>query len=75
VLNNYTTNHFEEWDDESLFEKFQSLAEKYYTKGRFTYIDTGRQDLVLGYSTHEELDRIRKATGLNIVWYKTNRQV
>ena len=59
-----------DWVDEGLFEMFQSLAEKYNTRGRFTYF-LGGQNVILGFCTLEELNRIREATGLDIVWAKT----
>jgi len=61
-----------DWVDESLFERFQSPAEKYKKKGRFTYY-FGGQIVVLGYCTQKELNRIREATGLDIVWFKTKQ--
>jgi len=44
-------------------------------KGKFTFFNTGGQDFVLGYHTPEELEKIRKATGLDIVWLKAEGQI
>ena len=59
----------DDWADGALFEKMQDLASKYKTNRKFTYFDTGGQDFVLGFSTPDELEKIRKATGLEIVWF------
>jgi hypothetical protein len=50
----------------------QALATKLKTKGKFTYLDTGGQDCVIGYHTKEELQKIRKVTRLDIAWIDTN---
>lgn len=65
----------DDWADGALFDKVQSLTEQYHTKGKFTFFNTGGQDFVLGYHTPEELEKIRQATGLNIVWLKAKGQI
>jgi len=60
------------WADADLFGKVQELTDKYRTKGRFTFFNTGGQRFVLGYCTPGELKKIRQATGLEIVWLKAN---
>jgi hypothetical protein len=65
----------DDWADGDLFDRVQELTSKYNTKGKFTFFNTGGQDFVLGYSTPEELERIRKATGLDIVWLKAKGQI
>ncbi|MEL1241593.1 hypothetical protein [Flavobacterium flavipallidum] len=64
-----------DWADGGIFDKVQTLADKYKTKGRFTFFNTGGQDFVLGYYTSEELEKIRQATGLEIVWLKAKGQI
>jgi len=64
-----------DWADGDLFDRVQDLAKKYNTQRKFTYFNTGGQDFVLGYSTPDELDKIRKATGLNIVILKAKGQI
>ena len=64
-----------DWADGDLFDKVQALTEKYKTKGKFTFFNTGGQDFVLGYHTSEELEKIRQATGLEIVWLKVKGQI
>jgi hypothetical protein len=58
----------DDWADDALFYKVQALATQLKTKGKFTCLDTGGQDCVIGYHTKEELQKIRKATGLDIAW-------
>lgn len=58
----------DDWVDETLFTKIVELTNKYKTKGKFTYFNTGGQDLVIGYETPEGRDEITKATGLKIEW-------
>ena len=65
----------DDWTDGDLFDRVQALAEKYQTKGRFTYFNTGGQDFVLGYHTKEELEMITQRTGLEIVWLKAKGQI
>jgi hypothetical protein len=65
----------DDWADGNLFDKVQDLTVKYKTKGKFTFFNTGGQDFVLGYSTPEELEKIKSATGLDIVWLKAKGQI
>jgi hypothetical protein len=65
----------DDWADGNLFDKVQDLTVKYKTKGKFTFFNTGGQDFVLGYSTPEELEKIKSATGLDIVWLKVKGQI
>ena len=65
----------DDWADGDLFDRVQELADKYKTKGRFTYFNTGGQDFILGYHTKKELDLLREKTGLEIVWLKAKGQI
>lgn len=58
----------DDWVDETLFTKIVELTNKHKTKGKFTYFNTGGQDMVIGYETPEGRDEIIKATGLKIEW-------
>jgi len=53
-----------------LFSKIADLTRKYNTKGKLTYFDTGRQEMILGLATEEQLSRLREETGLNVVFLK-----
>jgi len=57
-----------DWVDTDLFPKMVALTNKYNTKGKYTYYDTGGQDAVIGFETSESLAEIKKATGLKIDW-------
>ncbi len=57
-----------DWVDANLFSRIVELTKSDNTNGKFTYYNTGGQDLVIGWSTDEELDKINKETGLDIVW-------
>lgn len=57
-----------DWVDLQLFDKIRDLAARHNSKGKFTYFDTGGQDFVLGFHSPQELEKIRKTTGLKIVW-------
>lgn len=58
----------DDWVDENLFTKVVELTDKFKTKGKFTYFDTGGQDAVIGYESPEKREEIIKATGLKIEW-------
>jgi hypothetical protein len=64
-----------DWADGDLFDSVQALTYKYKTNGKFTFFNTGGQNFVLGYCTSEELEKIRKLTGLEIVWLKAKGQI
>jgi hypothetical protein len=57
----------DDWVDPSLFSRVVELTEQLGLAGRFTYFDTGGQDLVIGFETAEDLDRLIARTGLTIV--------
>lgn len=57
-----------DWVDPELFSNIAELTKTIGTKGRYTYFDTGGQDLVVGYETPEDLEKLREKTGLKIVW-------
>lgn len=65
----------DDWADGDLFDRVQGLTDKYKTKGKFTFFNTGGQDFVLGYCTPDELEKIRQATGLEIGWLKAKGQI
>lgn len=58
----------DDWVDTTLFSKIVELTQKYNTKGRYTYFDTGGQNVVIGFETSQELEKIKAATGLKIKW-------
>jgi len=58
----------DDWVDTDLFLKVVELTNKFGTKGKFTYYNTGGQDAVIGYETPETLEKIVNATKLKIEW-------
>lgn len=64
-----------DWADGSLFDRVQALTINYQTSGKFTFFNSGGQDFVLGYCTPEQLEQIRKETGLEILWLKAKGQI
>lgn len=58
----------DDWVDPLLFSQVVELTEKYNTKGRLTYFDTGGQDLVLGWADASQLKELNAKTGLEIDW-------
>lgn len=53
-----------DWVDTDLFVNVENLTEQ--TKGKFTYLFTGGQDVVIGFETPKKMNEIIKATGLKI---------
>jgi hypothetical protein len=58
----------DDWVDATLFTKVAALTSTLRTKGRYTYFDTGGQDVVIGYETPEGRQRLIAATGLKVEW-------
>lgn len=58
----------DDWADPELFTRVSQLPVTLKTKGRYTYFNTGGQDMVIGYETPESRDAIIKATRLKIEW-------
>lgn len=59
-----------DWVDPKLFTHMAQLTAKHSTRGRFTYFDTGGQDVVIGYETEEGREKLRAMTSLAIEWLK-----
>jgi hypothetical protein len=57
-----------DWVDPGFFSRMAALTTELGLKGRYTYFDTGGQDLVVGFETPEDLARLKAATGLAIIW-------
>ncbi|MEI6913617.1 MAG: hypothetical protein WCL39_00635 [Armatimonadota bacterium] len=54
--------------DDTLFSNIVDLTEQIGVKGRYTYFGDREGDCVIGYATTEDLTRLRKESGLDIVW-------
>jgi hypothetical protein len=58
----------EHWIDPALFSRFALLLEAQDTARRFTYLDLGGQDALLGCATPQQFAELRRRTGLRFQW-------
>jgi hypothetical protein len=58
----------EHWIDPALFSRFVLLLEAQETLLRFTYLDLGGQDALLGCATPQQFAELRRRTGLRFQW-------
>ena len=58
----------EHWIDPALFSRFVVLLEAQETERRFTYLDLGGQDALLGCATPQQFAELRRRTGLSFQW-------
>ncbi len=56
------------WIDPTVFSRFVALLEKQNTDARFSYLDLGGQDALIGCATPAEFAEIRRRTGLRFEW-------
>jgi hypothetical protein len=59
-----------DWVDPSVLTRFARLLESVGKTRRFTYIDLGGQDCLIGCATSEERAKLAKMTGLKVEWLK-----
>ena len=59
-----------DWVDPEILTRFARLLEAQGTSRRFTYIDLGGQDCLIGCATQAEKDRLASATGLAVDWLR-----
>lgn len=64
----WTCEVSDDWVDPTLMTRFAELLAGRRTAHRFTYLDTGGQDCIIGCFTEDELKRLQKATGLEWKW-------
>jgi len=60
----------DDWVDTSLFGKFIDLLKKKTSAHRYTYMDLGGQDCLIGFATDEQRKKLNSEFGLNFVWLK-----
>ena len=60
----------DDWIDARILSNFVELLDRQKTSKRFTYIDTGGQDCLIGCAIPEQFNLLRKATGLKVEWLK-----
>ena len=57
-----------DWVDQRVFSEFVSLLRGRQTNKRFTYLDLGGQDCLIGCSAPEQLEKLRATTRLDFQW-------
>ena len=60
----------DDWVDARILSNFVELLGRQTTSKRFTYINTGGQDCLIGCAASEQLSLLRKTTGLKVEWLK-----
>jgi hypothetical protein len=59
-----------DWADPKVFTRFADLLTERGNGRRFTYLDTGGQDCVIGCFDERELKRLRQVSALDWTWLK-----
>ena len=57
-----------DWVDTRIFDEFDALLRERQLQKRFTYLDLGGQDCLIGCSTPEQLEKLAATTGLGFRW-------
>jgi hypothetical protein len=60
----------DDWVDPLVFCRFVDLLAERQADRRYTYLDLGGQDCLIGCCTDEQLKSLRKLTGLQFKWLK-----
>lgn len=60
----------DDWVDETVFTRFVELFEKVPSAARFTYVDLGGQDYLIGFSTEEQRLALTALTGMKFEWLR-----
>ena len=60
----------DDWVDATILSRFAALLERVGKSRRFTCIDLGGQDCLIGCATAEEQARLVKETGLKVEWLR-----
>ncbi|HEY6186876.1 MAG TPA: WGR domain-containing protein, partial [Pyrinomonadaceae bacterium] len=58
----------DDWVDTRVFGEFDALLRGRHLNKRFTYLNLGGQDCLIGCSTPEQLEKLRTMSGLNFRW-------
>ena len=56
------------WVDPAIFSRFAALLDAQDSPARFTYLDLGGQDVLIGCATPAEFTEFRRRTGLKLEW-------
>jgi hypothetical protein len=68
VDHHWTCKVNSDWVDSTVMSRFAKLLMARKTAKRFTYLDTGAQDCILGCFTDDQRKRLRKTTRLDWKW-------
>ncbi|MEW6265343.1 MAG: hypothetical protein AB1641_19870 [Thermodesulfobacteriota bacterium] len=60
----------DDWVDEKIISELAKLLAGRNTGHKFTYLDLGGQDCLIGCATPDELKKLKKLTGLAFEWLK-----
>jgi hypothetical protein len=60
----------DDWVDPIILSRFSDLLSRVGRSRRFTYIDLGGQDCLIGCATAQERERLSRETGLKVEWLK-----
>lgn len=60
----------DDWVDDTILSRFATLLEGRETDKRFTYIDLGGQDCLIGCATPNQRETLVSATKLNVEWLR-----
>lgn len=58
----------DDWIDTKVISNFVNILGKRKTTGRYSYLDLGGQDCLIGFCTQIEFGKLRKITGLDFQW-------
>jgi len=58
----------EQWVDPDVFSRFAALLDAWDSPARFTYLDLGGQDVLIGCVTPAQFMEFRRRTGLRLEW-------
>jgi hypothetical protein len=56
------------WVDPDIFSRFVALLDAQDSPARFTYLDLGGQDVLIGCATPAQFTEFRRRTGLKLQW-------
>ena len=60
----------DDWVDPMILSRFSDLLSRVGRSRRFTHIDLGGQDCLIGCATAQERERLSRETGLKVEWLK-----
>ena len=58
----------DDWVDAKIFNQFANLLAQQPTDKRFTYLDLGGQDCLIGCATPAQMEKLKRETGLDFQW-------